>query len=133
MLSFLIPLSSAADAVVLVVVAAALTGVANGFILFGGTVICGTIVPIEERGKLMSLLLMCAYLGTTPTVVLGYLGDAIGLTATLVIFSTFALCIATFVIVVGSRLFPVVIPYRAPAAPPTPPASAPGLAPPASA
>lgn len=124
-LSCLIPLSSAADAVVLVVLAAALTGVANGFILYGGTVICGTIVPIEERGKLMSLLLMCAYLGTTPTVALGYLGDAIGLTATLAIFSGFALCIATFVIVVGSRLFPEVIPYRPPAAP--------GVAPPLSA
>jgi len=115
-LSCLIPLSSAADAVTLVVLAAALTGIANGFILYGGTVICGTIVPIEERGKLMSLLLMCAYLGTTPTVVLGYLGDAIGLTATLAIFSGVALCIATFVIVVGSRLFPEVIPYRPPAA-----------------
>jgi len=130
LLSCLIPLSSAADAVALVVLAAALTGIANGFILFGGTVICGTIVPIGERGKLMSLLLMCAYLGTTPTVALGYLGDAIGLTATLAIFSGVALCIATFVILVGSRLFPQVIPYRPPSAPP---ASAPGVAPQASA
>ena len=90
-------------------------------------------MPIGERGKLMSLLLMCAYLGTTPTVVLGYLGDAIGLTATLTIFSLFAIGIATFVILVGSRLFPEVIPYRAPAAPAAPSGAAPGVAPPASA
>jgi MFS family permease len=96
----------------LVLVAAAAIGITNGFILYGGTVICGTIVPIQERGKLMSLLYMCAYAGTIPTVLLGYLGDGIGLTPTLAIFSAMALTIATFVLVVGSRLFPEVIPYR---------------------
>ena len=59
---------------------AALLGVVNGMILQGGTVICGTIVPLEERGKLMSALYMCAYAGTVPTVGLGYLSQAIGLT-----------------------------------------------------
>lgn len=110
-LSFLIVASSQVDAVGLVVLAAAAIGVTNGFILFGGTVICGTIVPIEERGKLMSLLYMCAYAGTVPTVALGYMGDAIGLTATLLIFSCTALAIATFVLVVGRRLFREVVPY----------------------
>ena len=111
-LSFLIVASSQVDAVALVVVAAAAIGITNGFILFGGTVICGTIVPIEERGKLMSLLYMCAYAGTVPTVALGYMGDWIGLTASLLIFSITALAIATFVLVVGRRLFREVVPYE---------------------
>jgi MFS family permease len=113
-LSFLIVLSSQLDAVAIVVAAAALIGLSNGFILFGGTVICGTIVPIEERGKLMSLLYMCAYAGTIPTVGLGYLADVIGLTETLAIFSIAAVCIAAFVLGVGRRLFPEVIPHRLP-------------------
>lgn len=112
LLSLLIVASSGLDAVWLVVLAAAAIGLANGFILYGGTVICGTIVPIQERGKLMSLLYMCAYAGTIPTVLLGYLGDGIGLTPTLGIFSAMALAIAAFVLAVGSRLFPEVVPYR---------------------
>lgn len=112
-LSFLIVASSQANTVALVVLAAAAIGITNGFILYGGTVICGTIVPIQERGKLMSLLYMCAYAGTIPTVALGYMGDAIGLTATLLIFSIAALAIATFVLVVGRRLFREVVPYDA--------------------
>lgn len=113
-LSFLIVASSQVNAVGLVVVAAAAIGFTNGFILYGGTVICGTIVPIQERGKLMSVLYMCAYAGTVPTVALGFMGDAIGLTATLLIFSIAALCIAGFVLVVGRRLFPQVVPYEPP-------------------
>ncbi len=112
LLSLLIVASSGLDAVWLVIVAAAAIGLANGFILFGGTVICGTIVPIHERGKLMSLLFMCAYAGTIPTVLLGYLADGIGLTATLGVFSGMALVIAAFVLLVGSRLFAEVVPYR---------------------
>ena len=114
LLSLLIVASSGINAVALVVAAAALIGFTNGFILYGGTVICGTIVPIGERGKLMSLLYMCAYAGTIPTVALGYLADGVGLTATLGIFSALALVIAAFVIVVGSRLFGEVVPYREP-------------------
>ncbi len=98
----------------LIVVAATAIGITNGFILYGGTVICGTIVPIQERGKLMSLLYLCAYAGTTPVVVLGYLSDGIGLTAALGIFSVCALVMAAFVLTVGRRLFPEVIPHRGP-------------------
>jgi MFS family permease len=112
-LSWLIVASSEAGTVALVVIAAAAIGITNCFILFGGTVICGTIVPIHERGKLMSLLYMCAYAGTVPTVGLGYLGDAIGLTATLAVFSAIAGGLALFVLVVGRQLFPEVVPYRA--------------------
>ena len=83
----------------------------SGFILFGGTVIAGTIVPIEERGKLMSLLYAFAYAGTVPTVALGYLGDAIGLTGSLLIFSIAASAIALFILLVGRRLFREVVPY----------------------
>ncbi|WP_217913783.1 MFS transporter [Miltoncostaea marina] len=115
LLSLLIVTSSGLDTVVLVVLAAAAIGFTNGFILYGGTVICGTIVPIEERGKLMSLLYMCAYAGTIPTIALGYLGDAIGLTRSLAIFSGVALVLACFVLLVGRRLFREVVPYREPA------------------
>jgi MFS family permease len=115
LLSLLIVASSQVDAVGLVVGAAAVIGLTNGFILYGGTVICGTIVPIQERGKLMSLLYMCAYLGTTPAVALGYLADGIGLTTTLLIFSLVAIAIAGFVLLVGRRLFREVIPYVPPA------------------
>ena len=127
LLSFLIVLSSQLDTVWLVLFAASIIGVTNGFILFGGTVICGTIVPIEQRGKLMSLLYCCAYAGTIPTVALGYMADAIGLPTTLTIFSLVAVGIATFVLVVGSRAFREVVPYREPAPPagPTPAGAAP--------
>lgn len=111
-LSLSVVASSKVDSVVLVVAAAALIGFLNGFILYGGTVICGTIVPIHERGKLMSVLYMCAYAGTVPTVALGYMADAMGLTRTLLIFSLAAIAIAAFVVLVGRRLFPEVIPHR---------------------
>lgn len=113
-LSVLIVASSAVDSVVVVVVAAAAIGLVNGFILFGGTVICGVIVPIAERGKLMSLLYMCAYAGTVPTVALGYLADRIGLTETLLVFSAVAMLIAAFVLLVGLRLFREVVPAPEP-------------------
>lgn len=110
-LSLLIVASSTLDNVGIVLFAAAAIGLSNGFILYGGTVICGTIVPIGERGKLMSLLYMCAYAGTIPTVALGYLADGIGLTATLGIFSAVAIGIALFVVTVGRRFFREVIPW----------------------
>ena len=130
LLSFLIVLSSQLDTVWLVLFAASIIGVTNGFILFGGTVICGTIVPIEQRGKLMSVLYCCAYAGTIPTVALGYMADWIGLPTTLTIFSIAAVCLAAFVLLVGSRAFPEVVPYREAPAPPPPdaaPAGAPQL------
>ncbi len=110
-LSFLIVASSQVDAVGLVIFAAGAIGFINGFILYGGTVIAGTIVPIEERGKLMSLLYTFAYAGTVPTVALGYLADSIGLTGSLLIFSIAASCIALFVLLVGRRFFREVVPY----------------------
>lgn len=112
--SFLIVASAGLDAVGLVVFAAAAIGFINGFILYGGTVIAGTIVPIEERGKLMSLVYTFAYAGTIPTVALGYLGDAIGLTASLLIFSIAASALAAFILLVGRRLFRQVVPYVEP-------------------
>jgi MFS family permease len=125
-LSLLVVGASQLGTVALVVVAAAAIGFTNGFILMGGTVICGTIVPIEERGKLLSVLYMCAYAGTLPVVGLGYLSAAIGLTATLAVFSAVALCIAAFVLVVGRRLFHEVVPYvPPPLAAPEPQAAAP--------
>jgi MFS family permease len=123
-LSLLVVGASQVGTVALVIAAAAAIGFTNGFILMGGTVICGTIVPIEERGKLLSVLYMCAYAGTLPVVGLGYLSAAIGLTATLAVFSAVALCIGAFVLVVGRRLFGEVVPYVPPPLPSAEPQAA---------
>ena len=56
--SLLIVAASAFDTAVLVIVAAAVIGFTNGLILQGATSIAGIVVPIEERGKLVSALYM---------------------------------------------------------------------------
>ncbi len=101
--------------VVLVIVAAGVVGFTNGLILQGGTTICSCVVPMHERGKLVSALYTCCYAGTVPSVGLGYLSRAIGLTATMAVFSGLAAIIATFVLTVGRRNFREVIVYREPA------------------
>ena len=111
--SLLIVAASAFDTAVLVIVAAAVIGFTNGLILQGATSIAGIVVPIEERGKLVSALYMCAYSGTVPSAALGYLSRGIGLTATMAVFSALAATIATFVMTVGRRNLRVVVPYRA--------------------
>jgi len=115
--SLLIVGASAIGSVGPVVLSAAIIGLTNGLILQGGTAICGVSVPLEERGKLISALYMCAYSGTLPSVGLGYLSGAIGLTATLAVFSCVALSFAAFVLLVGARLFRRVIPYVEPPVP----------------
>lgn len=109
--STLVPLAGFLDSVWLIVAVAFLIGFTNGFILQGGTVICGTVVPIHERGKLLSALYMCAYSGTFPTIALGYISDGFGITTTLVVFCAVALALATFVLTVGRRNFRAVVPY----------------------
>lgn len=116
MVTWLIAGAAWSGSAILVVVAAALIGFVNGMILQGATVICGTVVPLAERGKLISSLYMCAYAGTIPTVGLGYLSQAVGLTITLVVFSITAMSFAAWIILIGRRLFPRVIPYVEPVA-----------------
>jgi MFS family permease len=113
--SLLVVGASVADTVALVIVAAAVIGFTNGLILQGGTTICSCVVPMHERGKLVSALYMCCYAGTVPSVGLGYLSRAIGLTATMAVFSGIAGAIAAFVLVIGRRNFREVIVYREPA------------------
>ena len=120
LVTWLIAAAAVAGSAVLVVVAAGIIGFVNGLILQGATVICGTVVPLQERGKLLSSLYMCAYAGTVPAVGLGYLSLAIGLTGTLVVFSAVACLLAGWVIIFGRRLFPRVIPYEEPVALPSP-------------
>jgi MFS family permease len=115
--SLLVVAAAGANTVALVITAAAVIGLTNGLILQGGTAICGVVSPLQERGKLISALYVCAYAGTLPTIGLGYLSGAIGLTATLAVFSGMALAFAGFVLLVGARLFPRVVPYVEPAAP----------------
>jgi MFS family permease len=97
--------------VALVLIAAAVIGLLNGLTLQGATAICGVSVPIAERGKLLSALYMCAYAGTIPTIALGYLAEAIGITTALAIFSAVAIALAAVVILVGGRVYREVIPY----------------------
>lgn len=111
--SLLIVAASAFNTALLVIVAAGIIGFTNGLILQGATSIAGIVVPIEERGKLVSALYTCAYSGTVPSVALGYLSRGIGLTATMAVFSGVAAVIATFVMTVGRRNLRVVVPYRA--------------------
>lgn len=99
------------DTPALVVAAAAIIGFINGLILQGATTIAGISVPLAERGKLISTLYMCAYSGTLPTVGLGFLSEAVGLTSSLAVFSGVALAIAAFVVIVGARRFTRVIPH----------------------
>ena len=110
--SLLVVSASQVNSVALVLIAAAVIGLLNGLTLQGATAICGVSVPILERGKLLSALYMCAYAGTIPTIGLGYLSQAIGITAALGIFSAAALVLAAVVIVVGGRVYREVVPYR---------------------
>ncbi len=110
--SLLVVSASQVNSVALVLVAAAVIGLLNGLTLQGATAICGVSVPILERGKLLSALYMCAYAGTIPTIGLGYLSQAIGITAALGIFSAASLVLAAVVIVLGGRVYPEVVPYR---------------------
>jgi MFS family permease len=112
--SLLIVATSRVDSAGLIVAAAALMGTTNGFILYGGTVIAGTIVPMGERGKLWSMVYVCAYSGTIPVVGLGYLSNAVGLTTALVVFAAVGAALATFVLTVGRSLFREVVHYRGP-------------------
>jgi predicted MFS family arabinose efflux permease len=109
--SLLVVSASQVNSVALVLIAAAVIGLLNGLTLQGATAICGVSVPILERGKLLSALYMCAYAGTIPTIALGYLSQAIGITAALGIFSAAALVLAAVVILIGGRVYPEVVPY----------------------
>ena len=110
--SLLVVSASRVNSVALVLIAAAVIGLLNGLTLQGATAICGVSVPILERGKLLSALYMCAYAGTIPTIGLGYLSQAIGITAALGIFSAASLVLAAVVIVLGGRVYREVVPYR---------------------
>lgn len=109
--SALVVIASTFDSVAFVLIAAGIIGFTNGLILQGGSTIASVIVPLEERGKLVSLLYVCAYSGTVPTVLLGYLSRSIGLTATMGIFTAVAAAIAAFVLIVGRVKLPTVTPY----------------------
>ncbi len=109
--SLLVVGAAAVDTAMLVVLAAGLIGFINGLILMGATTICSISVPLVERGKLISALYTCAYAGTLPVVALGYLSQAIGLTAALGVSSLAALSLAAFVVLVGARNFRTVVPH----------------------
>ncbi len=110
--SLLVVAAAFAGTAAFVIAAAAIIGFINGLILQGGTTICSVSVPLAERGKLISALYTCAYSGTLPTVGLGYLSEAVGLTRSLAVFSAVAIALALFVVVVGARTFREVVPHR---------------------
>lgn len=116
----LLVVGAAGLGVAAVIVAAALIGFTNGLILQGATTICSIVVPLHERGKLVSALYTCCYAGTVPSVALGYLSRGIGLTATMAVFSLAAAGLAAFVVIVGRRNFREVRVYHDPTPTPEP-------------
>ncbi len=122
--SLLVVAAAGAGTAALVIVAAAVIGFTNGLILQGATSICSIVVPMHERGKLVSALYMCCYAGTVPSVGLGYLSRGIGLTATMAVFSAAAAVLASFVLLIGRRNFREVVVYREPVMLPPVPADA---------
>jgi MFS family permease len=123
--SLLVLGAAAVDAAALVVVAAAVIGFTNGLILQGGTAICGISVPLRDRGKLISAFYMCCYAGTVPIVGMGFLANAVGLTAALAAWSATAFALAAFVLGVGRHVFTRVVPYVEPPPPPSRPVEVP--------
>lgn len=111
--SLLVVGASRFDSVALVLVAAGVIGLLNGLILQGAISIAGISVPLNERGKLISAMYMCAYSGTVPTIAFGYLSQSTGLTFALGLASACAIGFALFVLTVGRRLYPRVVRYEA--------------------
>lgn len=69
----------------LALAAVAVTGAGAGLVFKGGIDLCTQIAPIADRGKLLSSYYVACYLGgfSVPLIIVGALGDMIGLTAAL--------------------------------------------------
>lgn len=89
----------------LALVAVAATGAGAGLVFKGGIDLCTQIAPPADRGKLLSSYYVACYLGgfSVPLIIIGALGDLIGLTAALGCLSATAAIGGTWVVLFGLR------------------------------
>ena len=98
-------LAAPAGSVPLALVAVAATGAGAGLVFKGGVDLCTQIAPPADRGKLVSSYYVACYLGgfSVPLVIVGALGDLMGLTAALAVLSTAAAVGGAWTILAGLR------------------------------
>lgn len=89
----------------LALVAISATGAGAGLVFKGGIDLCTQIAPPADRGKLLSSYYVACYLGgfSVPLILVGALGDLLGLTAALACLSGAAAVGAVWTIVAGLR------------------------------
>jgi MFS family permease len=94
-----------AGSVVLALLAVSATGAGAGLVFKGGIDLCTQIAPPADRGKLLSSYYVACYLGgfSVPLIIVGVLGDLIGLTAALACLSGAAALGGAWTILSGLR------------------------------
>lgn len=95
------PVGSAA----LALVAVSATGAGAGLVFKGGIDLCTQIAPVADRGKLLSSYYVACYLGgfSVPLIIVGVLGDLLGLTTALACLSAAAAVGSLWTILAGLR------------------------------
>ncbi|MBE3586053.1 MAG: MFS transporter [Thermoanaerobacter sp.] len=96
--------------VAFIVIASALIGAAAGLIVKGGVTLCSLIVPIQERGRLLSSFYTACYLGMLVPLGTGYLADRIGLFKAMLALCLTLTAIALILSLGTSRLVPCSLP-----------------------
>jgi predicted MFS family arabinose efflux permease len=89
----------------LALLAVAATGAGAGLVFKGGVDLCTQIAPVAERGKLLSSYYLACYLGgfSVPLILIGALGDLLGLTTALACLSVGAALGSLWTILIGLR------------------------------
>lgn len=98
-------LAAPGESVALALIAVAATGAGAGLVFKGGIDLCTQISPVADRGKLLSSYYVACYLGgfSVPLILVGALGDLIGLTAALACLSAGAALGSAWTILSGLR------------------------------
>lgn len=101
-----------AGSVVLALLAVSATGAGAGLVFKGGIDLCTQIAPPADRGKLLSSYYVACYLGgfSVPLIIVGVLGDLIGLTAALACLSGAAALGGAWTILSGLRCLHALVP-----------------------
>lgn len=96
----------------LALVAVAATGAGAGLVFKGGIDLCTQIAPPADRGKLLSSYYVACYLGgfSVPLILIGALGDLMGLTGALACLSGAAALGASWTIFAGLRALDALAP-----------------------
>ncbi|MEQ9094408.1 MAG: MFS transporter [Miltoncostaeaceae bacterium] len=104
--------SAPIGSVALALVAVAATGAGAGLVFQGGIDLCTQIAPPADRGKLLSAYYVACYLGgfSVPLLLVGVLGDLIGLTPALACLSGAAAAGAALTILTGLRALHALVP-----------------------